>query len=149
MLLEHGNRRQKITQAGFTLDTLRGNSFTGGSYPVFWPGNGVTEPLTQYSGSEFPDPLQACPGYSVPTGLPIFIQVGGNVATSVGVHTFTGNGTALAHCAIDSTNPAVGSNLTGRGGVIVIPQQPLQPGVAYVVALTVNGVPYTWSFHVS
>jgi len=50
---------------------------------------------------------------------------------------------------IDSTNPSVGSNLTSRGGVIVIPQQPLQPGVNYVVALTVNGVPYTWSFKVS
>jgi hypothetical protein len=136
--------------AGFALDVIRGNSFTGGTYPVFWPGNGQTVPLRSYGGGEFPNPLTACPGYSVPTGLPIFIQVGGNVATTAGpVHSFTGNGTALAHCVIDSTNPSVGSNLTGRGGVIIIPQQPLQPGVNYVVALTVNGVPYTWSFQVS
>jgi hypothetical protein len=136
--------------AGFALDVIRGNSFTGGTYPVFWPGNGQTVPLRTYGGGEFPNPLTACPGYSVPTGLPIFIQVGGNVATTAGpVHSFTGNGTALAHCVIDSTNPSVGSNLTQRGGVIIIPQQPLQPGVAYVVAITVNGVPYTWSFHVS
>jgi len=136
-------------QAGFALDVLRGNSFTGGSYPVYFPGNGATEPLTSYSGSEFPDPLQACPGYSVPTGLPVFIQVGGNVATTAGpVHSFTGNGTALAHCVIDSSNPAVGSSLTYRGGVIVIPRQPLQAGMTYVVALTVNGVPYTWTFSV-
>ena len=136
--------------AGFALDVIRGNSFTGGTYPVFWPGNGMTVPLRSYGGGEFPDPLTACPGYSVPTGLPIFIQVGGNVATTAGpVHSFTGNGTALAHCVIDSTNPSVGSNLTSRGGVIVIPQQPLQPNVNYVVALTVNGVPYSWSFQVS
>jgi len=116
---------------------------------VFWPGNGQSVPLRSYGGGEFPNPLAACPGYSVPTGLPIFIQVGGNVATTAGAHSFTGNGTALAHCVIDSTNPSVGSNLTQRGGVILIPQQPLQPGVNYVVALTVNGVPYTWSFQVS
>src|SRR5207245_4927505 len=31
---------------------------------------------------------------------------------------------------------------------ILIPRQPLQTGVKYVVALTVNGLPYTWSFTV-
>jgi hypothetical protein len=136
-------------QEGAAVDTLRGNSFSGGQYPVYFPGNGTTEPLTNYSGYEFPDPLQACPGYSLPTGLPVFVQVGGNVATSASaVHSFTGNGVALAHCVIDSSSPSVGSNLTYRGGVIVIPRQPLQNGVRYVVALTVNGAPYTWSFTV-
>jgi len=33
--------------------------------------------------------------------------------------------------------------------VIVIPKQPLQPGVNYIVELKVNVVPYTWSFGVS
>jgi hypothetical protein len=136
-------------QAGFALDTIEGNSFSGGQYPVYFPGNGSTEPLTTYGGGEFPDPLQACSGYSAPTGLPVFIEVGGNVNTTVGpVHSLTGNGTALNHCVIDSGNSAVGSYLYTRGGVILIPQQPLQSGVRYVVALTVNGVPYMWSFTV-
>jgi Cysteine-rich secretory protein family len=134
---------------GAAVDVLRGNSFSGGQYPVYFPGNGASEPLTSYGGGEFPDPLQACPGYSVPTGLPVFIQVGGNVSTVAGpVHSFTGNGVPLNHCVIDSTNPAVGSNLVARGGVILIPQSPLQVGVRYVVTLTVNGQPYTWSFMV-
>ena len=136
---------------GATLDTLRGNAFSPGSYtnPVFFPGNGTTEPLTTYGGNEFPDPLQACPGYSAPTGLPLTIQVGGNIATTAGsVHSFTGNGVPLAHCVIDSNSPSVGSNLTYRGAVVVIPQQPLQTGVKYAVSLTVNGVPYSWSFSV-
>ena len=136
-------------QAGFTLDTLRGNSFSGGSYPVFFPGNGSNVPLTTYRGGEFPDPLQACSGYAAPTGLPIFIQVGGNVATTAGAHALTGNGVPLEHCVIDSNSPTVGSNLTYRGGVIIVPRQPLQAGVAYVANLTVNGVPYTWSFGVN
>jgi uncharacterized protein YkwD len=136
-------------QEGGALDTIHGNSFSGGSYPVYFPGNGTVEPLTTYSGNEFPNPLQACPGYSSPAGLPVFIQVGGNVNTTAGpVHSFTGNGIALNHCVIDSSNSAVSSYLYTRGGVIVVPQQPLQNGVKYVVALTVNGVPYTWTFTV-
>jgi len=137
-------------EAAFALDVIRGNSFTGGTYPVFWPGNGMTVPLRTYSGNEFPNPLQACPGYSGTVGLPVFVEVGGNVATTVGpVHSFTGNGAPLAHCVIDSNTPTVGSMLTSRGGVIVIPQAPLVPGVTYTVTLTVNSVPYAWSFRVS
>jgi hypothetical protein len=137
--------------AGFSLDVLRGNTNASGPFPspVYWPGNNVTEPLTTFTGNETPDPLQACPGYTAPTGLPVFIELGGNVSTAAGpVHSFTGNGAALAHCVIDSSNAAVGSYLKVRGGVIVVPQQPLQTGVTYVVALTVNGLPYTWSFTV-
>ncbi len=136
--------------AGFTLDTSRGNPFSGGTYPVFWPGNGKTVPLTTYSGNESPSPLQACSGYSGTVGLPVFVEVGGNVATSAkSGSTFTGNGTALAHCVIDSSNTAVGSYLKWRGGVIIVPQKPLQPGVTYVVTVTVNNVLRTWSFSVS
>ena len=134
---------------GAAVDVLRGNSFTGGQYPVYFPGNGGSEPLTTYGGYEYPDPLQACSGYSAPTGLPVYIEVGGNVATTAGpVHSFTGNGVSLAHCVIDSHNPSVGSMLSTRGGVILIPRQPLVAGVKYVVTLTVNGAPYTWSFSV-
>ncbi len=148
----YGSYREVTTgwQAAAALNVIQGNPFSGGTYPVYWPGNGSTVPLRQYSGNEFPDPLQACPGYSGAVGLPVFIQVGGFVSTTAGpVHSFTGNGTPLAHCVIDSTNSTLAPYLTSRGGVIVIPQAPLQPGVLYTVALTVNGVPYTWSFHVS
>jgi IPT/TIG domain-containing protein/cysteine-rich secretory family protein len=136
-------------QMAAAVDVLRGNSFTGGQYPVYFPGNGTTEPLLTYSGFEYPDPLQACPGYSLPAGLPVSVQLGGNVSAVAGpVHSFTGNGVALEHCIIDSTNPTLGGNLVGRGGVILIPRQPLQTGVKYVVALTINGVARTWSFSV-
>ena len=80
-----------------------------------------------------------------------FSDGGGNLALTSGTagFTFTGNGTPLQHCVNDSNSPGVGSGLTWRGGVIVVPLQPLQPGVVYVVTLTVNGLPYTWSFQVS
>jgi Cysteine-rich secretory protein family len=136
-------------EAGFALDVIHGNSFTGGTFPVEWPGNGTTVPLRSYSGNEWPDPLQACSGYSMPVGLPVFIEVGGNVSTTATAVSFTGNGAALEHCVIDSHNTAVGSFLYARGGVIVIPRAPLKPGVSYVVTLTVNGVLHTWKFEVS
>jgi uncharacterized protein YkwD len=132
-------------QLGAALDVISGNSFAGGKFPVYFPGNLSTEPLTSFSGNEFPDPTSACPGYG---GLPVFVEVGGNVSTAVGAHTITANGTVLDTCAIDSTNSTLGSYLKARGGVIVMPRQPLQNGVRYVVAVTVNGVPYTWSFTV-
>jgi uncharacterized protein YkwD len=153
----------RLTQAGFGsyrevksgwdmgagLDVISGNPFTGGRFPVYYPGNLATEPLTSYTGNEWPDPLQACPGYSAPTGLPVFIEVGGNVTTRASsVHSFTGNGVALDHCVIDSSNSALSSFLYTRGGVILIPRQPLQTGVNYMVALAVNNVPYTWSFSI-
>ena len=131
------------------VDVVRGNSFSGGQFPVTFPGNGTTEPLTTFSGGEWPDPLQACSGYTAPAGLPVYIEVGGNVHTTVGpVHSFTSNGVPLSHCVIDSNNTALGSFLQERGAVILIPQKPLGTGVTYTVALTVNGVPHTWSFSV-
>src|SRR5260370_77960 len=60
---------------------LRGNPFSRDPNPVYFPGNGATEPLMSYGGNEFPDPLQGCPGYSAPTELPVFIQVARNVTT--------------------------------------------------------------------
>src|SRR5581483_9911842 len=71
----------------WALDVIQGNSFTGGSYPVYFPGNGSTEPLTNYSGNEYPVPLAACPGYSLPTGLPVFVQVGGFTETTAAATT--------------------------------------------------------------
>lgn len=136
--------------AGFSLNVISGNAGSGGTYPVYWPGNGITVPLRAFSGNEFPDPLSACPGYSMPTGLPVFVEVGSNVTTNVTSHTFTANGVNIASCAIDSAhNPSLAADLTWHGGVIVMPQAVLVPGVQYKVSLTVNGAPYTWSFQVS
>src|SRR2546430_6635586 len=93
-------------QAAFALDVVRGNNFSGGTYPVFWPGNAVTVPLRTYSGGEFPNPLSACSGYGTPAGLPVFIQVGGHRATTGGAHSFTGNGKGLGHRALHSPHSA-------------------------------------------
>src|SRR5262249_44196483 len=71
-----------------------------------------------------------------------------NVATTVGAHSFTANGLSLTNCVIDSTNPSLGASLKSRGAVVLIPRQPLVSGTLYTVSMTVNGVPYSWSFRV-
>ncbi|HEV2032732.1 MAG TPA: fibronectin type III domain-containing protein [Candidatus Dormibacteraeota bacterium] len=132
-------------QMGAAVNVGQGMT-AGGTYPVYFPGNLSTEPLTTYSGNETPNPQLACSGA---TGLPLFIEVGANVNTAATAATLIpGGGAPLANCVIDSTNPTFASYLKWRGGVIVFPQQPLQNGVTYTVALTVNSVPYTWSFTV-
>lgn len=133
---------------GAAVNVGQGNSFTGGHFPVFFPGDGTSEPLTAYSGNEFPDPLQACSGYAMPTGLPVFVELGGNISTSVTASSFTGNGVALPHCVIDSSNATLAPYLSSRGGAILIPRAPLVSGERYTVSMTVNGTPYTWSFTV-
>jgi hypothetical protein len=132
-------------QMGAALNVGQGMG-SPGTYPVYFPGNGSTEPLTSFSGNESPDPTLACPGYS---GLPLFVEVGGYVDTKAGpLHTLTANGTSLTNCVIDSSNPTYAGILKWRGAVMVFPQQPLQNGVTYTVALTVNLIPYAWSFTV-
>ena len=64
----------------------------------------------------------------------------------------------VEHCvftAADYANPdATGQQhgravLAGYGGVVMIPRKPLLAGETYTVDLTVDNVPYNWSFHVA
>ncbi len=141
------------------LDVIRGMGLVARTpYPIFWPGNGVSVPLSSYWG-EHPDPLSSCPGYSAPSGLPIILQLGpGTLTPSVSASSLTSNGQSLEHCVFDETNYAngdpvqqdLGRNiLNARDAVILIPRQPLTPGSTYSASITVNGQVYLWSFSIS
>jgi uncharacterized protein YkwD len=128
----------------------------GITYPIPWPGNGSTTPLSTYDGNEEPDPLTSCPGYSAPTGLPITVQF---AAPTSGVSSFTvkQNGNQVTACAFDATsyvNPDSNAQSIGRAimamdnAVVVIPQQPLQGGATYDVAIVAGGQSARWSFTV-
>ncbi len=60
------------------LDVLRGRSGStaGVTFPIAWPGHGQRVPVGSYGGSEYPNPLTSCPGYTAPSGLPIIMQFG-------------------------------------------------------------------------
>lgn len=141
------------------LDVLRGRSasLAGVSFPIMWPGNGQRVPVGSYGGSEYPNPIASCPGYSAPTGLPIIVQFGsGSVTPIVSASSFAEGATTLEHCvfteqtysnAADPSGQSLGRSVLGsRDAVVLIPRAPLQSGHTYSASLTVNGVTRTWSF---
>lgn len=155
-----GSYREKggSIQMAAALNILSG--LTGqGSYPVIWPANGKTVFLNAYDGNEYPNPLSSCPGYPVPSGLPLIIQLGpGNVTPKVTAASFSRNGQALEACVFDETtyknsDPSAQSLgravLNMRDTVVLIPRAPLQNGSTYTASITVNGQTYTWSFTVA
>jgi hypothetical protein len=139
------------------LDVIRGRGTLPPdvSFPIFFPGDGATMPVLQYSG-EYPSPLTSCPGYTPPSGPPIILQLGtGSVTPVVGATSLRREGVNLAHCVFSETsyvNPdaaaqALGrSVLNSRDAVVIMPREPFLAGAQYTVSLTVNGVQHSWSF---
>jgi len=147
-------------QMGAAVDVLHGRGVMPPSvkFPIRWPGPGMTVPVYAYLG-EYPDALASCPGYSVPAGLPVILQIGlGELTPSVTAHSFRQGTTLLEHCVFDETtytNPDAVQQSLGRSvldnhdAVVLIPRAPLVPGSSYVVSITVNGETHTWTFAVS
>jgi len=147
-------------QMAAALDVIRGLGAlpAGTRYPIFWPAEGMTLPLRSFWG-EYPDPLTSCPGYRLPTGLPIIVQFGAGERTPrVTAHSLRDGGTALEHCVITEesyVNPDAGAQQTGRlilgqrDAVVLIPRQRLAGGATYTASLTVDGQTYSWTFAVA
>lgn len=145
-------------QMGAALNVIAGMGQTAGSsYPVFWPGDGATIPLSLHWGG-YPSPLTSCPGYSAPSGLPLILQIGsGNQTPVVSATSFTQEGRSLEHCVFDETtyrNPDrtqqnLGrSILKARNAIVLVPRVPLSAGATYWASVTVNGQTHAWSFNV-
>lgn len=146
-------------QMGAALDVLRGLGDLPASvdYPIFWPDDGVSVPLTSFY-SEYPDPLSSCNGYSAPAGFPIILQIGsGAQIPNVSWHSFKQGQMDLDHCVFDETsytNPNSSAQSLGRAilntrdAIVLMPREPLIPGKTYSVSITVNGKNYAWTFTV-
>jgi len=146
-------------ETGVTLDVIRGiNSNSSPQYPVMWPANGKTVSLRQFGGNEYPDPLTSFPGYTAPTGLPIYLQLGyGNVTPNVTAHSLTQGNIPIEHGVFDettyrnpdpSTQQSARSLLNERDAIVMMPRNPLIPG-NYTASITSSGQTYTWSFNVA
>ena len=128
------------------------------TYPVFWPGNGATMPISLHWGG-YPSPLTSCPGYTTPSGPPLIIQVGpGNITPVVSATSLTHNGQPVEHCVFDETtyrNPDRSQQILGRAilgardAIVLIPRFPLAIGTTYTASIMVNGLTYAWSFGTS
>lgn len=125
-----------------------------GGFPVKWPGDGMSVPLSAYVGSEVPDPLTSCP-FGAPSGLPIILELGpGTVLGNVSAN-LTANGSPVEICLFDGSNysnPDAGTQqlgrnvLASRGAVVVVPRQPLRLRTRYDVSISAGGTTYAWTF---
>ncbi len=121
--------------------------------PVLFPPAGGTVAMHSFE-NEWPNPLTSCPGYSIPAGLPLTIQVGRVIDASLSAYSIARDGVPLQACGIDASNyrnpvaseqERVRQVLHSLGAVVIIPRQALFDG-RYDASATVNGREYKWSF---
>lgn len=124
--------------------------------PIQFPADGSTISITS-AGGEWPDPLSSCPGYTMPTGAPITLQLGSWYQPKMSAFSIKRDGVEVAACGFDANsyaNPDSSVEQTGRGvlrdygAVVVMPREPLVAGSTYSVSITADDRPYTWSFKV-
>ncbi|MBF6568926.1 MAG: FHA domain-containing protein [Candidatus Binataceae bacterium] len=124
--------------------------------PIEFPPNGAGIEMTKSTG-EWPDPLTSCPGYALPTGLPITLQLGNWYWPKMTAFSFKRDGADAPACGFDANdyvNPQASVQLDGRndlrdhGAMVLIPRDPLKPGSTYSVSITADEKTYSWSFKV-
>ncbi len=125
--------------------------------PLVFPPDGSVMDAGAFSG-EWPDPLTSCPGYTLPAGLPVTLELGRSIEpgfSDYSIKEADGNASIEA-CAFDANtyvNPDTAAQTTARailrhfGAIILVPRHPLSAG-RYVVALTA-GQRYSWSFSIA
>jgi hypothetical protein len=116
-------------------------------------------PIGAMTYGEWPNPLASCPGYRLPTGLPITVQTGEDQSPALSSSSISDetDHLELESCAFDAVtyrNPDPGQqeaavhSLHSFGAVVLIPRHPLQPGHTYRVSMTIGGQNSFWTFSV-
>jgi hypothetical protein len=122
---------------GAALNVIAGIDQTATTaYPIFWPGDGAT----------------------VPSGLPLIMQIGsGEITPVVSATSLKQNGRPLGHRIFSEntyTDPDPAQQLLGRSilgardAIVLIPLAPLSVGTGYTASITVNGQTHAWSFNI-
>ena len=138
------------------LDVARGRDGNLYSETVVFPGAGSSVPLTSFTG-ERPNPLDSCPGYEAPAGLPLIIMFP-TLATS-GWSLFPPKLVSAYDTATAELQGAGGQTfrtddgslcrVLGRSAAFLIANEPLDPGqwkAQYRIPVTDQSI--TWCFRV-
>jgi hypothetical protein len=146
------------TGAGAGLDVIRGVTGPASRQPVMWPGAGSQVDLTQL-GPESPDPLDSCPGFKRPAGLPILALLPSDppAGTTAQLHRPDGStvGEGADLCVItaatfQSSDPTYGAAgqavLSSDHVVVIIPRSPLTTGQYGVDLIQPGQITFSWSF---
>lgn len=139
---------------------LRGpEADAAGPTAVTFPPPSSVIPIAAMIYGEWPNPLASCPGYHLPVGVPITLQVGEGRAATLSASSFNDEteNQPLESCAFDAAsydNPdpyqktAGVHSLQSFGAIVLIPRKPLQPGHTYRVTMNINGANDSWTFAV-
>jgi len=132
---------------------LRGATPVGIIKPVFFPPDGATMLTGAMINSEFPNPLEACPGYAFPVGLPITVQVGTSVRVRLESYSLEDETThrKVETCGFDAeTYPDVYGQkvLSSYGAIVLIPRKPLASDHEYRVSVNNHRSTYNWTFRI-
>ena len=124
--------------------------------PVKFPDNGSVVDDGAFFAREFPDPLASCPGYRLPAGLPITVQLGAGHHLKLVSYSLIGPNGAVKACGFDATTYEGTNTLMtehGRhtleffGAAVIVPRQPLAEG-EYDVTVTTAKHDWKWRFGV-
>jgi hypothetical protein len=118
--------------------------------PVIFPPAGSTVSGTMIT-PEWPDPLAACPGYHLPIGIPVTVQMGALVKVLVKSYLLRDEteGQRVEACGFDySSYPQESGRqiLLTYGAVVVIPRKPLSAGHTYSLNLNTQHQTFKWAF---
>lgn len=135
---------------------LRGEGWVG-SPLIRFPTDNSTVIVGSVSTFEVPNPLTSCPGYRLPVGLPITIQLGSGYRGRLASYSIKGPSGAIETCGFDWNtyqNPNAGVREAARkelrmfGGMILIPRSPLADG-RYSVSVDTKRQRLEWTFAVA
>jgi hypothetical protein len=135
---------------------LRGENWVG-SPLIRFPTAGSTVPIGALRNFEIPNPLTSCPGYHLPVGLPITIQVGTGYRGYLASYLLRDSSGPVAVCGFDwksYQNPnayvrdQARKELRMFGGMILIPRSPLKDG-RYIVSVDTVREKLEWSFTIA
>jgi len=135
---------------------LRGEGGIG-SPLILFPTDGSTVPVGGIHSFEAPDPLASCPGYALPVGLPITVQLGSGYRGRMQSYSVQGPSGAVETCGFDwityrnpdpSTEEHARKVLRAFGAIVLVPRHPLANGV-YKVSVGTGRQTFEWSFTVA
>ena len=119
---------------------------------IEFPPNNATVP-GKMSDAEWPNPLAACPGYDLPIGTPVTLQMGAFVKVQLESYEIVDEtaGHEIETCGFDASTYTQANGrgvLMNYGAVVIIPRKPLTPGHTYQVTVRTHRHVKTWNFRV-
>jgi hypothetical protein len=123
-------------------------------FPIVWPGENSSISITQHTG-EVPEVIKTCHGYSLPTGVPLIVELAPGASTTVTDSKLEQNGVPVAHCTFDAPSfnypdsawqTEARNILSARNAVVIIPKKELAKGSQFRMTLTIGGQEISWSF---